>query len=117
VSPALYFDEQVPRSITEALRRRAVDLPTAQEDGRDGESDPDLLDRSSELRRVLVTEDEDVLVEAARRQRARVPFLGVIIRRARTCSIGQAIADLEVIAVAGRAEDVESRLVYLPLQR
>lgn len=112
MSPALYFDEQVPRSITEALRRRAVDVATAQEDGRD-----DLLDRSSELRRVLVTEDEDVLVEAARRQRARVPFLGVIIRRARTCSIGQAIADLEVIAVAGRAEDVESRLVYLPLQR
>ena len=43
----LYMDEHVPSAITEGLRRRGVDVLTAQEDGRTGEDDPELLDRAS----------------------------------------------------------------------
>ena len=43
----LYMDEHVPSAITEGLRWRGVDVLTAQEDGRTGEDDPELLDRAS----------------------------------------------------------------------
>ena len=36
MSIALYIDENVPRSITDGLRRRGVDVLTAQEDRREG---------------------------------------------------------------------------------
>jgi hypothetical protein len=39
---------------------------------------PDLLDRASELGRVLFTMDDDLLVEAAARQNQGVAFGGVI---------------------------------------
>ena len=66
------------RPITRALRKHGVDVITAQEDGTARWSDPDLLDRAAELDRVLFSQDEDLLVEAARRQRQGVVFKGVI---------------------------------------
>ncbi len=52
---ALYMDEHVPRAITIALRMRGVDVITAQEDNADGMPDQELLDRASQLQRVLFT--------------------------------------------------------------
>jgi hypothetical protein len=40
--------------------------------------DPRLLDRAGELGRVLFSQDEDLLIEAARRQREGIHFAGVI---------------------------------------
>jgi hypothetical protein len=40
--------------------------------------DPELLDRAQTLKRVLFTQDDDLLSEAVRRQRENVPFYGVI---------------------------------------
>ena len=48
-----YVDVHIRRSITEGLRRNGVDVLTAQEDGSAEISDPDLLDRSTALDRVL----------------------------------------------------------------
>jgi hypothetical protein len=61
----LYMDQHVPRAITVGLRLREVDLLTAFEDGAHGLSDPALLDRVSRLGRVLFSQDDDLLVEAA----------------------------------------------------
>ncbi len=72
------MDEHVSRAITVGLRLRGVDVLTAQEDARSGASDPALLDRATELGRVLFTQDDDLLVEAQRRQAGAVPFSGVI---------------------------------------
>jgi len=55
------------RAITAALRSRGVDVVTAYEDGASTLSDPELLDRASELKRVLFSEDDDFLAEATRR--------------------------------------------------
>lgn len=71
---SLYMDEHVPRAITVALRIRGVDVVTAQEDKAVGFSDPELLDRAGDLRRVLFTHDDDLLAEAARRQDAGIFF-------------------------------------------
>ncbi len=53
----LYMDQNVPRAITVGLRLRGVDVTTAYENGTSELSDPELLDRSGELGRVLFTRD------------------------------------------------------------
>ena len=77
MSIALYMDVHVPRPTTRALRRRGVDVRTAQEDGTATWPDPQLLDRATQLNRVLFSQDEDLLTEAARRQRGQIPFAGL----------------------------------------
>jgi hypothetical protein len=46
------MDVHVPRPITRALRKRGVDVITAQEDGTARWNDPELLDRAGKLDRV-----------------------------------------------------------------
>jgi len=69
VSLSLYVGVHVPRAITVGLRLRGVDVLTAQEDGLSRAPDDVLLERPTELGRVLFSQDEDLLAEAARRQR------------------------------------------------
>jgi hypothetical protein len=105
----------VPRAITIGLRLRGVDVITAFEDGSGLLDDPELLDRCGERGRVLFTQDDDLLVEAAKRQREGVFFPGVIYAHQLGISIGACIRELEVIAKAGEPEDLFNRVDYLPL--
>ena len=57
MSVTLYMDVHVPGPITRQLRRRGVDVLTAQEDGRDAVGDDQLLARATELSRVVFTHD------------------------------------------------------------
>lgn len=68
MSLGLYMDVHVPLPITRGLRRRDVDVLTAQDDGTSLFEHPDLLDRATVLGRMLFSEDEDLIVEAVRRQ-------------------------------------------------
>jgi len=68
---SLYMDAHVPRAITLGLRLRTVDVLTAQEDGSETLSDSELVNRATQLNRVLFTFDDDLLVEAARWCRRR----------------------------------------------
>ena len=63
MSLALYMDVHVPRAVTTALRLRAIDVLTAQEDGTSKWDDGHLLQRATELGRILVSQDEDLLRE------------------------------------------------------
>lgn len=78
MSVRLYMDVHVRRPVTTALRRRGVDVLTAQEDGTARLEDDKLLDRALEVTRVLFTQDDDLLNEAAARQRSGQKFAGVI---------------------------------------
>ena len=109
------MDVHVPRPITRGLRRRGVDARTAQEDGTTRWKDPLLLDRATELGRVLFSQDEDLLIEAAQRQRSGVPFGGVIFAPQLALSVGQFIDELELLAKAGVPDDFVNRVHYLPL--
>lgn len=60
----LYMDVHVPYAVTTGLRLRGVDVLTAQEDGASELDDPALLDRATELGRVLYTQDDDLLRES-----------------------------------------------------
>lgn len=112
---ALYMDEHVHRAITTNLRLRGVDVLTAQEDGHRQASDDLLLDRATELRRVLFSQDEDLLAEANRRQRYAIPFAGVVYAHQLQVSIGACVHELELIARAADPEDLANRVEYLPL--
>ena len=56
MSLQLYMDVHVRRAVTVGLRRRGVDVLTAQDDGSDLLEDPELLDRASALGRVLYSQ-------------------------------------------------------------
>ena len=54
---AFYMDVHVPLAITEQLRVREVDVLTAIEDEANRRPDEDLLERATELRRMVFTHD------------------------------------------------------------
>lgn len=112
---AFYMDHHVPRAITVGLRLRGVDVLTAYEDEASELDDSALLDRASELERVLFTRDDDLLIEATKRQRDGISFYGVIYAHQLRVSIGTCIEDLEIIAKAGETEDLMNGVKFLPL--
>ena len=112
---ALYMDVHIPRAITTGLRLRTVDVLTAQEDGSEQLSDAELLERATQLGRVLFTFDDDLLWEATRWQQAHRHFSGISYAHPLRITIGQCVRDLELIAKAGEPEDLENRVEFLPL--
>ena len=115
MSVGLYMDVHVPAAVTRGLLLRNVDVLTAQLDRTTDLEDSALLDRATELGRVLFSQDEDLLAEATKRQRSGKHFGGVIYAHQLGITIGRAINDLEVLAQAGTSEDFANRVEYLPL--
>lgn len=97
------------------MRLRDVDVLTVQEDGRTGSPDPIVLDRATELGRVLFTQDDDLLAEANRRQQEGIYFPGVIYAHQLLVSIGDCVRDLELIAQVGEVRDLANSVRFLPL--
>src|ERR1044071_10089751 len=110
------MDVHVPSAITDQLRAREVEVLTAQEDQTRESSDSDLLDRASELGRIFVTQDADLLIEATVRQRTGGGFVGVIYASQTGVTIGQCVENLELIAETTELEEWVNRVDYLPLK-
>lgn len=106
-------DHNVDRAVIEGLRLRGVDVVTAYEDRSHRLADPELLDRATELGRVLFSTDVDLIVEARRRQAAGVPFTGVVFARQSEIGIGAQIEQLELIAQASETQELETSLLFL----
>ena len=115
MSLALYMDVHVPAAITRGLRRRSVEVLTAQEDGIAKLDDPALINRALALGRILFSRDEDMLAEATRRLRSGEIFATIVFAHQLQVSIGQCIADLELVAKTGGEADARGQVVYLPL--
>jgi hypothetical protein len=98
-----------------AVRVRAVDVLTAQENGASKLDDAALLQRATDLGRVLVSQDADLLREAARRLEAGKTFCGLVYAHQLRITIGQTVHDLELIAKVSSPEEWEGRIEYLPL--
>ncbi len=110
----LYMDHHVPSAITAGLRKRGVDVLTAEEDGSATLDDDPLLDRATSLGRVLFSQDQDLLAIARRRLQTGPAFAGVVYAHQLGISIGQAIRDLELIAKILDPDDMQDRVEYLP---
>jgi len=93
-----------------------VDVLTARADGTTEFEDPDLLDRAIALGRVLLTQDEDLLIEGVRRQRSGVPFAGIVYAHQLRETIGQCIDDLELIAKVYEPTEMANRIEHPPLR-
>jgi hypothetical protein len=84
---AFYMDEQIPRAVTEGLRRRGGDVLTAQEAGLRGATDEEHLAYASREARVIFTQDADFLrLHAAGRSHRGIVYapqrlpIGAIVR-------------------------------------
>jgi len=109
------MDENVHRAITSGLRLRGVDVLTVQEDGRRRLQDPRVLDRATDLGRVLFSQDDDLLVEARRRQSKGIFFSGLVYAHQLEATIGECVRDLELIAQAASPEEVANQVLFIPL--
>jgi len=114
VSLQLLMDAHIEAEITQRLRARGVDVLTAQEDGADLLSDPLLLDRATELGRVLFTYDQDFCGETARRLREGVPFFAVFYAHSDRSRLKEFAEWLEMYAVLMSPEEVRGRLIFIP---
>lgn len=112
---AVYMDVHVPASVSEGLRRKRIDVRTAQDDSAGRMSDEDLLTRATAVGRVLLTQDTDFLEIAARWQRQGSAFSGILFA-AQGTPIGRLIDDAELCLAGMSADEFRSRLVHLPLR-
>lgn len=112
---ALYMDVHVHASVTEQLRRRGIVVLTAQDDGATLLLDDQLLERSTQLGRVLFTHDIHFKALAEEWQRQGKPFGGLVWGHPMRLTIGQMVTDLELIAKASDAAEWENVVDRLPL--
>lgn len=115
MSVKLYMDVHVKRAVSDALRLRGVDVLTAREDGAAEFEDDLLLDRATELNRILFSQDDDLLREANKRQQADEHFARVIYAHQLNITIGRCTDDLELIAKATEPNEWIKSVVYLPI--
>jgi hypothetical protein len=111
---SFYMDHHIHRSITEGLRRRGIDVLTAFEDGKEEEDDEALLERSTALGRILVSQDDDLLRIAARWQRSSRAFAGVAYAIQQHIDIGGTLEYLELIAHLKTADEMRNNIEYIP---
>jgi predicted nuclease of predicted toxin-antitoxin system len=114
MSLALYMDHHVNSAITVGLRRRGVDVLICAEDGMDRSDDTQILERATELERVMFTQDDDFLAIADQWLEAGREMTGVIYAHQLAITIGQAVRDLELVAKILEPEEIKNKIVFLP---
>ena len=114
---ALYMDVHVPGPITQQLRRRGVDVLTAQEDDYDEISDERVLARATTLSRLVFTQDVLFRVLAEDWQRRGREFAGLLFGPQLGGTIGQYVADLELIAQSSEPDEWRNVVQFLPFPR
>ncbi|HYE19786.1 MAG TPA: DUF5615 family PIN-like protein [Tepidisphaeraceae bacterium] len=115
MSIALYTDVHVPRPVVSGVRLRGVDVLTAVEDGMGMADDDVLIARATELGRVMVSMDVDMLQHAARMQASGIPFSGLLFARQLGITFRQFVTDLELICLTEAPPYMANRVEYLPL--
>ena len=113
---ALYMDVHVPMAVTEALRRRGLDILTSQDDGTAVQDDERLLARATDLGRLFFSQDQDFLRIAAEWQRAGRPFVGVLFAAQQGVSLGLLADDLELLLTCCEPAELQNLVTYLPLR-
>ena len=110
----LYMNHHVPAAISEGLRRRSVDVVTAFEDGAARWDDEKFLARTTQLGRVLFSQDADLLAVTHKWLKTGKDFSGLVYAHQQQITIGKAVKDLELIAKALEPEDMRNRIEFIP---
>lgn len=117
MSVGLYMDVHVPGPITRQLRRRGIDVLTAQEDSCDTLPDEQVLSRATALGRLRFTQDAGFRILAERWQRNGHQFAGLVFGPQLGGTIGQYVEDLELIATASESNEWQNTIQFLPFSR
>jgi hypothetical protein len=112
---AFYMDAHVPAAITEQLRRRGVEVLAATEEGTNRLTDDKLLELTTELGRVVVTQDVRFRVMAEDWQRQRRPSADLVFARQRRNQVGRYEPDLKLVARASEPGEWRNVVARLPL--
>jgi len=96
----LYLDVHVDKAIHDQLRLRGVDILRAQYDDASEMTDDVLLQRVTDLGRVIFTHDTRFKAMAEEWQRTGKPFAGLLFGNQLGVTIGTYVKDLELIAKA-----------------
>jgi hypothetical protein len=88
---------------------------TSQEDGTREVNDTVLLQRATDLGRLLFSQDQDLLRIASQWQSTGRSFTGLVFTTQQDTSIGQCIEDLELLAQCCTENEVTSQVIFLPL--
>ncbi|MBM3993253.1 MAG: hypothetical protein FJ303_03715 [Planctomycetes bacterium] len=110
-------DEDVPRDIVSGLRNRlaTLDIVRVQDVGLMATDDCEILAWAASEGRLLITRDRSTVTRHAYdRVRNGLPRPGVFVI-AEGMSIGQAIKELELIALASIAKEWRDRVIFPPL--
>ena len=112
----LYMDVHVPQSITDQLRRRGIDVLTAFDDEALEFPDDQLLERATQLKRVLFTQDIRFRVLAESWQADGKKFAGLVFGHQLGGTIGEFVRDLELIAKASESNEWINAVEYIPFK-
>jgi hypothetical protein len=111
---AFLTDHHIHLAITTGLRRRGIDVLTASDIGMAEAEDDELLTRATELNRIFVSQDQNLLRIAAEWQRDERSFTGIAFGIQEDLSIGKTIEYLELVAYAIAAEEMRNHVEYIP---
>ena len=111
---AFLMDHNIHVAITNGLRRRGIDVLTVFDDRRSEAPDEELLERATELKRVFVSQDHDLLRIARQWQRVNREFYGLAFGVQDPLDIGGTVEYLELIAHTLSADEVRSRVEFIP---
>ncbi len=115
MSVSLYMDQHIPGPATRELRRRGVDVLTTQEDGPQRTSDELLLARTTELGRVVVTEDYGFRELAFEWQRAGKEFAGLVFSYPKQTTVGELVRDLDFLSQVSDTDEWRNQVLSIPL--
>jgi hypothetical protein len=104
-----YFDQHIPSAVARGLRRREVDVLTAQDADRCGVSDEEQLRFSTQERRVLVTFDADFLNLASK----GIEHTGIAFCSATKYSIGELIYTLLLVQDVLQPDDMQDHIEFI----
>jgi len=104
-----YADQHFPGPVTAGLRRREIDVLTAQEANQCGAGDPDQLDFATAQGRVLLTFDSDFLAL----HQSGVSHAGIVWCPATKYAIGPLIQMLVLLHSVLTADDMLNHVEYL----
>src|SRR5579884_2140238 len=110
----LYLDVHVDKAIHDQLRLRGVDVLRAQDNGAAQMTDEELLQRVSNLGRVIFTHDVRFKALAAEWRRTGRPFSGLLFGNQLGVTVGTYVKDLELIAKATDPPEWLNVVEHLP---
>jgi hypothetical protein len=109
----LYADECVDGRILAGLRRRGIDITTADEQGLLSADDVQHVARAAELGRCLVTSDRDFLVIASNLLSRELFFPGLFFIQSHA-KVGEAVRALAEAALFRDPVDMKDRIDWIP---